>query len=117
MKVLIGVICLCLVTLPALCESSSKYEVGTIMEVKPHHAAQRDASEVTSYDVSVKVGDTVYAVLYTPPPGEISPKYFAGRSLLVLVEKDTITYNDILGQSFKVPIESQRPAASSKETK
>jgi len=117
MRVLIGVICLCLATLPALCESSSKYEVGTIMEVKPHHNAQRDASEVTTYDVFVKVGDTIYSVLYTPPPDEISPKYFAGRSLLVLVERGTITYNDILGRSFKVPIESQRPATSPKENR
>ena len=33
-------------------------QVGTITEVTPHKAAAGDNSSVTSYDVSVKVGDT-----------------------------------------------------------
>jgi hypothetical protein len=55
------------------------------------------------------VGNTIYVVLYTPPLGEETVKYSAGRDLLV--GKRTIRYNDILGQSFEVPIESQKPAA------
>ena len=47
-----------------------------------------------------------------PPPEAIS------RSLpLVLVGKNTITYNDMLGRSLQVPIESQRPAVDSKQSK
>jgi len=84
--------------------------VGTITEVKVHKTAGSGASDAASYDVSVKVGDTIYMVLYTPPLGEETVKYSAGRDLLVLVGKRTIRYNDILGQSFEVPIESQRPA-------
>jgi hypothetical protein len=49
--------------------------------------------------------------------GEQTVKYAAGRDLLVLVGKNTITYNDILGQSFAVPIESQRPAPTLKPSK
>jgi hypothetical protein len=56
-------------------------------------------------------------VLYTPPLGQETVKYAAGRELLVLVGKRTIRYNDILGQSFEVPIESQTPAAKSKQAK
>jgi len=108
---------ICLVAFPAVCQSTSKYEVCTITEVKPHQAAARDGSDVASYDVSVKVGDTIYVVLYTPPLGEITPEYVAGRELLVLVGKNTITYNDILGRSFEVPIESQKPAAKPKQSK
>jgi hypothetical protein len=64
------------------------------------------------------VGDTLYVVLYTPPLGRgDTVKYVAGRDLLVLVEKNTITYNDILGRSFAVPIESQKPTATLKQSK
>ena len=39
MRRLIAVIALCLLTFAALCQSTSKYEVGTITEVKAHQAA------------------------------------------------------------------------------
>jgi hypothetical protein len=114
---LILAINICLLAFPAFCQSTSKYEVCTIIGVKPHQAAARDGSDVASYDVSAKVGDTIYVVLYTPPLGESTPEYAAGRELLVLVGKNTITYNDILGRSFEVPIESQKPAAKPKQSK
>jgi hypothetical protein len=102
---------------PAFGQSTSKYQVGTITEVKTHQAAGSGASDAASYDVSVKVGDIIYVVLYTPALGEDTVKYVAGRDLLVLVGKNTITYNDILGRSFAVPIESQQPAANLKQSK
>jgi hypothetical protein len=117
MRRLIAVIGLCLLTFPALCQSTSKYQVGFITEVKPRQAAGDDASDPTSYDVSVKVGDTIYVVLYTQPLGELPAKYARGHELLVLVGKNTITYNDMLGRSYQVPIESQRPAAEPKQSK
>jgi hypothetical protein len=117
MRRLIAVIGLCLLTFPALCQSTSKYQVGFITEVKPRQAAGDNASDPTSYDISVKVGDTIYVVLYTQPLGEIPAKYATGRELLVLVGKNTITYNDILGRSLQVPIESQRPVIDPKQAK
>ena len=117
MRRLIAVIGLCLLTLPALCQTTSKWQIATITEVKPHPAAGEDAADPITYDVSVKVGGTIYLVRYTTPAGEIAPKYAAGHGLLVLVGKDTITYNDMLGRSFQVPIESQRPAAEPKQSK
>ena len=65
MRRLIAVVGLCLLTFPAFCQSTSKYQVAIITEVKPRQAAGDDASDPTSYDVSVKVGDTIYVVLYT----------------------------------------------------
>jgi hypothetical protein len=106
----IGAIILCLLGLSALCQSTSKYQVATIIEVNPHRVAGDHGSEAASYDISVRVGDKVYVVLYTTPLTEIAPTYAAGRELLVLVGKDTITYNDILGRSLQVPIESYTPA-------
>ncbi len=117
MRKLIGAVTLCLLTLPALCQSTSKYQVAIITEVKAHQVAGEPASDSSSFDVSVKVGDTIYVVLYTPPLSELPPKYATGRELLVLVGKSTITYNDMLGQSHEVRIESQRPAIEPKHSR
>jgi hypothetical protein len=117
MRRLTAVLALCLMTFPALGQSASKWQIAAITEVKPHPAAGEDASDPITYDVSVKVGDTIYLVGYTTPVGEIAPKYASGRELLVLVGKNTITYNDMLGRSLQVPIESQRPAAAHKDSK
>ena len=114
---LVGLLLICLTVFPAFGQSSSKYQVGTITEVKVHQSARSRASDAASYDVSVKVGGTIYVVLYTPALGEETVKYAAGRDLLVLVGKSTLTYNDILGRSFAVPIESQKPAANLKQSK
>jgi hypothetical protein len=108
---------ICLTMFQAFGQSTSKYQVGTITEVKVHQGAGSGASDAVSYDVSVKAGNIVYVVLYTPPMGEENVKYAAGRDLLVLVGKNTITYNDIMGRSFSVPIQSQKPAANLKPSK
>jgi hypothetical protein len=114
---LIGAVALCLLTFPALCQTTSKWQIATITDVRPHPAAGEDATDPLTYDVSVKVGGTIYLVRYTTPAGEIAPKYAAGHDLLVLVGKNTISYNDMLGRSLQVPIESQRPAAEPKQPK
>jgi len=93
----VGLFLLFLTMFQAFGQSTSKYQVGTITEVKVHQTAGSGASDAASYDVSVTVGATIYVVLYTPAPGEDTVKYVAGRDLLVLVGKNTITYNDILG--------------------
>ncbi len=111
---LVGLFLILLTMFPAFGQSTSKYQVGTITEVKAHQAVGSGVSDAASYDVSVKVGDTIYVVLYTPALGEETVKYAAGRDLLVLVGKNTITYNDILGRSYEVPIKSQKPAESQK---
>lgn len=114
---LICVICICLITLPVFCQPASKYQVATITDVKVHQTAGGGASDVVSYEVSVKVGDTIYVALYAPPLGENTVKYAAGRNLLVLVGRTTITYNDILGRSFEVPIISRKPVTDATASK
>jgi hypothetical protein len=111
-----SVICLCLMTLPALCETAPKYEVATVIDVKPHQADNK-SSDVARYDVSIKVGGTVYVTIYTDTLGTGTVKYVAGRQLLVHVGKNTITYNDILGQSHDLPIVSQTTVTSTKQSK
>jgi hypothetical protein len=55
----------------------------------------------------LSIGNTVYVVLYTPPPGLDTAIYAAGHELTVLVGDKTITYNDPLGNSSDVPILSR----------
>ena len=110
---LVGIVFICLTAFQAFSQSASKYQVGTITGVRIHQSAEKvGASDAASYDVSVKVGNTIYVVLYTPLLREVTVKYAAGRDVLVLVGKSTIRYNDLLGQSYEAPIESQRPAAN-----
>ena len=112
---LVGIFCVLVTAFPASCQSTSKWQVGTITRVTVHQIAEKvGSSEAASYDVSLKVGDTIYVVLYTPPLREETVKYSAGRDLLVFVGKSTIRYNDVLGRSYEVPIESQRPASNSR---
>ena len=106
------------VALPAYCEPSAKYEVATILDVKPHQSAGDSSSSAgASYDVSVKVAGTIYLVRYTDTLGTGTVRYVGGRELLVHVGKNTITYNDILGQSQEVPIISQKPATTINQSK
>jgi hypothetical protein len=84
----------------------SKYQVGTITAAQCHQAPDADA-RVASCQVSVRVGNTAYGVLYAAPVGTDKVRYETGRELLVLVGEDTITYNDMLGNSFQVPILSR----------
>jgi hypothetical protein len=106
------------VALPVFCEPSAKYEVATIVDVKPYQSVGiSSSSAVASYDFSVRVAATIYVTLYTDELGTGPVRYAAGRELLVRVGKNTITYNDILGRSQEVPIISQKPATSISQSK
>jgi hypothetical protein len=85
--------------------SGSKYQPGTITAVALHRGAPGEqGSAVAQYDVSVKVGNTVYVVLYAPPNGANAVEYSAGFDTLVLVGTDTLTINNKLSAKTEVPI-------------
>ena len=77
---LLGVFCISLTALPVLCQSNSKYQLGTITLVQTHLAPKDSVSDAVSYDVSVRVRDTIYVVLYTPLLGEET--VVGGRTIL-----------------------------------
>jgi len=88
---------------------SPTYEAGTIMAVQPHRVGPNEPASVRRYDISVKVGNTLYVVLYDQPSGTISPEYRVGLSLPVLVRGNTMTFNDRrLGRSRELPILSRK---------
>ncbi len=105
----LGVILVYVAVLPAegQTEPSSKYQPGTIMAATVHQNSGEQDTDVTRYDVSVKVGDTTYLALYTPPSGAYTVKYAAGIELLVLVGSKTLTFNSELGDKTEVPILSR----------
>ncbi len=118
LKLLLSMIIICAVALPAFCEPSARYEVATILDVKPHQSAGDTSSSAgASYDVSVKVAGTIYLVLYTDTLGTGAVRYVAGRELLVEVGKNTIIYNDIMGRAQEVSIISQKPATTTSQSK
>jgi hypothetical protein len=118
LKSLLFIVMICAVALPAFCEPPAKYELATIVDVKPHQPTGDSSSSVAlSYDVSVRVAGTIYLVLYTDTLGTRTARYAAGRELLVHVGKKTITYNDILGRSQELPIISQKPATTVSQSK
>jgi hypothetical protein len=99
--------------------NSSKYQPALILEVKEHHGPIPDNIRekikdpaAAHYDVSIRLkgNHAEYVLLYTPLPGRYGFQFTAGMDRLVLVENDTVTFNDIAGRSITVPILSQRPA-------
>ena len=90
--------------------SSEKWQVATIMDVTVHPPASGGDANAIAYDVTVRVGNTEYVVLYVPPEGSFrdAVRYRLGIDSLVLVGTDTIKYNDMLGKTYEVPIISRR---------
>jgi len=107
-------LCVCLCSVPALCESagSAKYQLATILTVNPHVSDADTDSSAPSYDVSMRIGNTVYVVLYTPRFGLQTAKYAAGRQVLVLIGENTLTYNDISGNTVELPIVARKIVAA-----
>ena len=97
---------MCATTFTALAQELSRnYQSGTITAVTAHaQEGDKQGSDIARYDVSVKVGNTVYVVLYTPPNGAKSVEYSTGFDLLVLVGSDTLTFNSKLSGETVVPI-------------
>lgn len=90
--------------------TSPKWEVATIMAVKTPTPAQGEEAKPTRYYVTVRVGNAEYIVLYAPPDG-MDKELIVNRlgiDGLVLVGKDTIKYNDDLGDTHEVLILSRR---------
>jgi hypothetical protein len=102
----LGLILICVSSLLALEQTpSSSYQPGTITAVTTHQNAPGDSGDdVVRYDVSVKIGNVLYVVLYTPLHGAHSVEYSAGIEMLFSVGTDTITFNSKLSGTTELPI-------------
>jgi hypothetical protein len=97
----------------AFSQTVSKYQAGTIVEVKLHDPAGASNSGKL-YDISVQVGNTMYVVLYTAPAGSNVVEYKAGLGTNVLVQGKTLKVNDQTGRTIVVPILSRKELKSNK---
>ena len=102
----LGLVLICVFAIWALGQTlSAKYQPGTITAVTKHKNAPGDGGEdVARYDVSVKIGNVQYEVLYTPLNGANSVEYSPGIEMLFSVGKDTLTFNSKLSGSTQLPI-------------
>ena len=84
---------LCIGVVSAPCQTgSSKYQPGTILTVQHHQASSSDTEAApTQYDVSVRIDETVYVVLYTPSHGSNTVEFSEGLEFLFSVGKETLT--------------------------
>ena len=90
--------------------SAAKWKVATITGVKVHEPAAGNDSSAPQYEVTSRIENTEYVVLYVAPQG--SPpdiaRYRLGQDIPVLVGTDTIKYSDLTGTTREVPILSRR---------
>ena len=88
--------------------NATKYRAATITGVQLHEATDSGKTSVASYDVSLKVSDMVYVVLYTPPSDSVDTiRYGTGGEVHILLGENTITFHDELGNSLQAPILSK----------
>jgi len=86
-------------------QDKAMYQAGTVTDVKVHQPSKG----AKSYDVSVKVGNILYVVMFTPLAG--SPdviQYKVGQETTVFVDGKNMKVNDITGKTWTVPILRQK---------
>ena len=95
----------CLVTFPAFCQAPSPNpQVAAITAVTLHPKnAENGDPPMAQYDLSLKVGDAVYVVLFAPASGSTAVKYSVGMNVVVQVGSESIKFTK-LGQTHEVPI-------------
>lgn len=91
-------------SLTTIAQDKSMYQAGTVTDVKLHQPSKG----AKSYDVSVKVGNVLYVVMFTPPAGSDAILYKVGMGTTVLVDGKNMKVNDITGKTWIVPILGQK---------
>jgi len=91
-------------------DAPTKAQVGTVTAVSVHQSENNDGP--LQYDVSLKVKDTVYVVLFTPPSGSKGVEYGVGQNVVVLIGDKSISFTK-LGTSAVVPILSRHTVPTS----
>jgi hypothetical protein len=102
----LSVFLICLPALFALGQTTlSGYQPGVVTEVTAHvNTPGVGGEDVARYDVSVKIGNVVYVVLYTPVHGANAVEYSPGIQMLFSVGSDTLTFDSKLSGTTVLPI-------------
>jgi hypothetical protein len=114
-SIVFALIALLCVTMLKASGDSKAWQAGTIVEVKAHQVDANAAADTGAkqYDVSIKVGKKIYVALYILDKDQASPEYYVGMRRPVLVESDTIKFNDLLGHTHTLKILSSKDAPAS----
>lgn len=107
-RVKVAIVCaiisiLCLSVLKSDAQKKN-WQAGTILEVKAHQPESDNGNGPKQYDISVKVGKKIYLTLYAAEKDEPEPDYYVGMRRTVLVEGNTLKFNDLLGHTHSVQI-------------
>jgi len=102
----VGAILICICAIASFGQTSSaKWQPGTITAVAAHRSAPGQADDgATRYEVSVKIRNVIYVVLYTPRNSNNSVEYSRGLEMLFLVGSNTLSCNSKTSGTIKMPI-------------
>ncbi len=107
---------LCAVVLSLHCQTPpGKWTVGTMMGFERHSPIPNDSSP-EQYDVTVRVGNTDFVVLYTQAPGRRGIQYSPGFDAPVLISEKTLTFRNLMGEAIELPILSQKAVAQTEKS-
>jgi hypothetical protein len=88
-----------------------EYQPGTITAVSPHGSADSDHDN-PAYDVTIRIQNTEYMILFTPPNGSTRVKFAKGQTVLVKVGSAKLAFRDVLGREFESPIVGSKAISS-----
>lgn len=114
----ISVVCLliaitCFGNLRAAGQDKKAWQSGTLIQVKAHEVSSGDSAVTKQYDITVQVGKTIYETSHTMKDGEPDLEYYVGMARMVLIDGDTLTFNDLLGHPHSLRILSSKDAPDS----
>ncbi len=97
---------ICVVSISALGQTSAtEYRRGTIVAVTAHQDGSGESGRnIARYDVSVKIGNTVYVALFTPVNGSNAVEHSPGIDMLFLVGGSSLTFNSMVTGKTEMPI-------------
>src|SRR5262245_41408844 len=97
---------LCAGMLSARAETDRSWQSGTLIQVKAHEVTSADNVVSKQYEITVQVGNKIYLGSYTAKDGEPELEYYVGMARMVLIDGDTLTFNDLLGRAHSMRITS-----------
>jgi len=109
--VLLAVLCLRPLTAAG---QKKTWQSGTILEVTPRQTESGSDNAGQKYDVSIKVGKKVYAVLYVAETNQPDPQLYVGMARNILIDGNTLKFNDLQGRTHSTLIVSSKVAPASK---
>jgi hypothetical protein len=89
------------------------WQPGTVTQVKAHQVSSTEKDAAKQYDVSVQVGQKIYVTSYKMKDDEPDLQLYVGMARMVLIDGETLTFNDLLGHPHSMKIVSSRDAAGS----